>query len=297
MARNSDDISGQSHAEYKIYKHTTPDGKSYIGVTSTSLEYRWKNGRNYQYNKAFQDAINQYGWDQIKHEVIDIALGKDDAYTKELHYIAKYNSTNPAFGYNESPGGGQMSQRTKEKISRSLSKNTGEKSPRSRPVLMIEPNTMRVVRRFVSARDAAQSIQTKSISAISNACRQRIGDRITPCSHGYFWSYEDEYDPEYFQQFKGIKILESGRLPRTGSRKPVRDFFTEEDRTLAVQTHERPVRCVETGRVYRSIREAADSVGCSPSAIGKQIRGKIIKVKGCHWEYADTKDVITVGKN
>lgn len=273
--------------EYKVYKHTTPDGKVYIGVTSTDPEYRWKNGKNYQYNVAFRHAIDQYGWGNIAHEIIDTAIGKDEAYQKELYYIKLYNATDEKFGYNESPGGGKLGERTREKISKSISQNTGEKAPRSRPVLMIEPNTMGVVRRFISAREAAKEMNTPSISAISNACRSRGGDRNTPCSHGFFWSYEDEYDPEYFKQFQGIDVLKSGRLPRVGSRRPKKRRFTEHERNLASMIHERAVRCVETGCVYKSIREAADCIGCTPSAIGKQIGGKIKRVKGYHWEYAE----------
>lgn len=54
---------------YSIYKHTFPNGKVYIGVTSLAPERRWgNNGHNYlhktddRYNQPLiANAINKYG--------------------------------------------------------------------------------------------------------------------------------------------------------------------------------------------------------------------------------------------
>lgn len=49
----------------------------------------------------------------------------------------------------------------------------------------------------------------------------------------------------------------------------------------------RPVRCVETGVVYATGREASYAIGLSYSAVGMCLCKKINTAGGFHWEYAD----------
>lgn len=56
---------------YKLYRHTSPSGKVYIGITKTSVYARWNKGRGYRRNQpAFYNAILKYGWDNINHEIL-----------------------------------------------------------------------------------------------------------------------------------------------------------------------------------------------------------------------------------
>lgn len=92
--------------EYCVYKHTAPNGKVYIGITSKKPEIRWgRNGSNYRQNEHFHNAILKYGWDNFGHEILDANLSKDEARLLEIKLIAEYHSNNPAFGYNNSSGG------------------------------------------------------------------------------------------------------------------------------------------------------------------------------------------------
>lgn len=52
-----------------------------------------------------------------------------------------------------------------------------------------------------------------------------------------------------------------------------------------------PVRCVETGEVFRSITEAAEATGCSVSGIKEVVHGgkPHYTAGGYHWEYLDKK--------
>ena len=49
----------------------------------------------------------------------------------------------------------------------------------------------------------------------------------------------------------------------------------------------RPVRCVETGVVYRGIREAERQTGICHQAIGNCLSGVQKVTHGCHWEYCE----------
>lgn len=90
---------------YTIYKHTTPSGKVYIGLTSVEVKKRWLNGRGYRRNNYFWNAICKYGWDNIKHEILETGLSKEEASEAEKKYIAMYRSCEMDYGYNLTEGG------------------------------------------------------------------------------------------------------------------------------------------------------------------------------------------------
>lgn len=91
--------------KYSVYMHTCPNGKVYIGITSINPLKRWKNGQGYYKNDHFFKAIKNYGWDNIKHEILFVNLTEEEACQKEIELIASYNSNNPNYGYNNTIGG------------------------------------------------------------------------------------------------------------------------------------------------------------------------------------------------
>ena len=107
--------------EYTVYKHTTPNNKVYIGMTCQKPQKRWNNGKSYKENKYFNNAINKYGWNNIKHEILATNLTKEQAEELEIYFInEKYKSNNMKYGYNIEYGGchqGKTSEITKRKIS------------------------------------------------------------------------------------------------------------------------------------------------------------------------------------
>lgn len=90
---------------YTVYKHTCPNGKVYIGITSSKPETRWGNGKKYVPNNYFFRAIQKYGWNNIKHEILFSGLTKEEACQKEKELIEKSKSNNRKYGYNLSVGG------------------------------------------------------------------------------------------------------------------------------------------------------------------------------------------------
>jgi group I intron endonuclease len=127
---------------YTVYKHTVPNNKVYIGITSKKPEERWRN--RYRNNRYFSNAINKYGWENIKHEILYENLSKEDAEQMEIQLIALYDSSNPKFGYNIAKGGHSNngyhhSEETKNKIKKSL---TGKKYTAER-----RKNQSRIIKR------------------------------------------------------------------------------------------------------------------------------------------------------
>lgn len=117
---------------YTVYKITAPNNKCYIGITSRKPEIRWSNGKGYSDVKSnhFYRAIQKYGWENFKHEILFENLNKEEACKKEIELIAEYKSNNPKFGYNLSLGGESGSygykhtpEQNKAKSERQLGKN------------------------------------------------------------------------------------------------------------------------------------------------------------------------------
>lgn len=90
---------------YKVYVHTLPNGKRYVGITKREVENRWKNGHGYKENKRFYNAIVKYGWENIEHNVLYEGLTEEEACEKEKELVALFNSNNENYGYNLTEGG------------------------------------------------------------------------------------------------------------------------------------------------------------------------------------------------
>lgn len=54
------------------------------------------------------------------------------------------------------------------------------------------------------------------------------------------------------------------------------------------QSKRKPVRCVETGEVFPSIKAAAEAMGVYPDTISSAVRGKTKTCRKLHWEFAET---------
>jgi group I intron endonuclease len=117
-----------SQKTYCVYLHTFPNGKVYVGITSQKPENRWKNGKKYAYNQLVGRAIEKYGWDAIRHDVLFDGLTETEAKNKEIELIKQYNSQNRKYGYNLTAGGdGMTGFKTYESTKKKLSEiNTGK---------------------------------------------------------------------------------------------------------------------------------------------------------------------------
>lgn len=51
--------------------------------------------------------------------------------------------------------------------------------------------------------------------------------------------------------------------------------------------HKSAVKCVETGKIYSSIKEAAEDIGGNPTGISSMLCGHLKSYKGLHFEYVN----------
>lgn len=88
---------------FTVYRHISPSGKVYIGITCQDVRNRWKNGKTYKDSTPFKRAIRKYGWKNIKHEVLFSNLSKQRAIDLEISLIRHYKGL--GISYNVTEGG------------------------------------------------------------------------------------------------------------------------------------------------------------------------------------------------
>lgn len=132
--------------KYIIYMHLFPNDKKYIGITCKKPNARWENGLGYSesHQPVMYNAIQKYGWENIKHIILYENLSLQEAQEKEKELIACYNTnchSKNSNGYNMTDGGegtqGHVcTQESKEKMSHArIGKYKGDNCYKSKAVI------------------------------------------------------------------------------------------------------------------------------------------------------------------
>ena len=263
---------------YTVYKHTSPSGKVYIGITSKRPERRWNNGKGYSGNPYMSRAIAKYGWDQFTHDILAENLSKEDAEAMEVRLIAEYRSNNSDFGYNADNGGsspGRASAETRRKMSEArkghkVSEETRRKLSLSHSGVPLSQEHLAASRR-ASALRRGVPLPEETRHKISEANKGRVKSP-EECQH-----IRDAHLGKIFlSEDTKRKISETKRnspLTPRGANNP----------------KARAVVCVETGEVFSCIREAADAKRINTARnIGRSCkRGD--RCGGYHWRYYEDR--------
>lgn len=251
---------------WTIYKHTCKvNGFSYIGQTaSAKAKYRWgRNGKWYQNQKVFWAAIQEFGWDNFEHTILEEGITTlAEANKREIYWIQYYNTwvgTSDCRGYNMMRGGANRwyiaSDETREKMrqaklgkfhsdnyKKELSKIFG-----GREIICIETQQV-----YLGKNEAERQTGIRHIGECCNHHREIAG--------GYHWAFID--DLEWQTKF---------------------DQFRNTDRNIT-KFAKRSVICIETGEVFESIAAAMKVYkGC----ITKVLNGERETAAGKHWKYYD----------
>ena len=205
---------------FSLYRHTSPSGKCYIGITSQKPSNRWgQNGCNYvKLNKsgdpkhpAFYNAILKYGWDNIKHEVLFDNLSKERACRLEQDLIRHYR--NLGLSYNITNGGEGICgykftpeqlqrlsdahkgiKQSKETIEKRVRKNTGkrrtniQKMKRSKPVLQFSKDG-KFIAEYFGVNEASRVTGLNS-SHIGDCCNKKKNRKT---AGGFVWIWKIDY--------------------------------------------------------------------------------------------------------
>lgn len=176
-----------------IYKSTnTANGKVYIGQTWKSLNNRKGYHHRSKDCMCFSRAIQKYGKQSFKWEVLAKAETQRDLDRLEKHFIKKYNSTNPSLGYNIKEGGSHGKHNLSTKIKISRAKGTGK--------VYAKKNGTTI--EFETQSDASEklNLSRKVISSILNKNKKTI--------NGWFFTYnKEETHPIEFLASDGNSVL------------------------------------------------------------------------------------------
>jgi len=112
--------------EVKIYKYTSPSGKSYIGQTKRELIIRSGGNSGIHYKKCtvFYRAIQKYGGlNNFKSEIL-LICGQNEADYYEKLMISSWNTLTPN-GYNINKGGDSSVSDTWKKVAKEIREKKG----------------------------------------------------------------------------------------------------------------------------------------------------------------------------
>lgn len=170
------------NSSYCVYKHTSPSGKIYIGITKQKPHKRWSRGNGYRTNEYFSRAIKKYGWDNFSHEIILDGLTEQEACEIEKELISRYRSTDERYGYNHSTGGDNTFSGARHDLREG-------KSPKARRICQFTKDG-----KFVREWSASTEIQRVLGFGYSNIIKCCTG--ISKFSNGYVWIYSEDVTPE-----------------------------------------------------------------------------------------------------
>ena len=188
--------------KYIIYIHKNMiNNKVYIGQTSETLERRARGGHGYKGCPYFYRAIEQYGWNNFEHFILESDLSSDEADIREAFWIQAFDSMNPLKGYNLSSGG-KKAQTTGKALNRKkvVCKETGEV--------------------FDSLRQAAEWAGMNKNST-SNISAQIRGEKASAGKHPVTG------EPLHWY-FEGKELEAKSKKSKKGGAKPVKNLDTGE---------------------------------------------------------------------
>src|ERR1022692_2861177 len=96
---------------WTIYCHTlVSDGRRYVGQTKNSWQRRWRSHvvaalRAVDGYGHFANAIRKHGSEAFSHEVLEVCSTQQVADLAERCWIALFDTTNRALGFNRTLGG------------------------------------------------------------------------------------------------------------------------------------------------------------------------------------------------
>lgn len=214
---------------YTVYRHISPSGKVYVGITKNKPEYRWNKGKGYRKDQLiFYRAIQKYGWGSFTHEILYTGLSEQDAKNIEIHLIKIYKSLNISYNITDGGDGGKglhnkrkkMSEDSKLKMSISRKgllsgKNNpmygrhednpmygkyGKNHPSSKPVYQYSLDGI-FIKKWDSMTEAVISLgKTQSaVTYISACCRGKIRTAL-----GYIW--RREFDTKMAFEREKLKV-------------------------------------------------------------------------------------------
>lgn len=278
--------------KYKVYKHTFPNGKVYIGITSkVKVEQRWGDNGKYYKGQFVYRAIKKYGWENIKHEVLFENLTKAEAEKKEIELIAFYRSNQEEFGYNIQNGGntrGTIDYLTKQKISIAIKnyiKNNGSNWKRN------FQSQLSCEKRKASLKEYYKN------HIVSEQTRYKLSKSLKGKT-GHKWTEEEKekarqrYKNRQFTEEWKRKISQSKQGSKNAmfGKKLTQEHKDKISKAVMEKSKKKKVYCFETDTIYISLSECGRQLDIPNAEISRVCKGKRTHVKNYHFKYVEIKE-------
>lgn len=251
---------------YTVYMHTCPNGKRYIGVTSKKPEDRWSNGSGYR-KQSFGRAVDKYGWNSIRHEVLVTGLTKEIAEKSEQFFIALFRTQDRRFGYNLTSGGclgSEVSDEVRKKQSEKVRLRWKNEEYRTKIcVSLIETHRTDAFRKRLREVNTGKKMSADAKAKISAAMRGRVSP------------------------MKGKHHSADSKLRKSMALKGrvFSDDTKEKLRVAATVERGKAVINCDTGEIFESIAFAAKHNGLTRENLRACVHGKRKSCGGYHWAY------------
>lgn len=282
--------------KWTVYMHTSPSNKRYIGITSQIPEKRWhKDGSGYKEQLYFWRAIQKYGWDNFKHEIIATDKSFNEACEMEKDLIKQYKTYDDKYGYNCTLGGEgrlltndqkeQLSQqrqgthacgygyfpsdKTKLKMSnaaknKTFSNETRNKMANAKKKIVYQYDLNgNFINKFNSASEAALNTNTNR-GNLCACCRN-----VVKQANGFFWSYSFINNPELIKKYLDGEIIFS---------------------TIKSRNEKKVVQMDLDGndlKIFNSIKEASEETGISAQEISQACKNPKKITREFKWKFKE----------
>ena len=274
--------------DYKVYIHTCPNNKVYVGLTRQKVEKRWGSGHHYQDNPYFYNAIKKYGWNNIKHKVLFENLTKKEAEQKEIDLIALYNSSNRNFGYNIEKGGkaaDRLTPETREKMSiaakgKIVSAETRAKISKAQKGRVFSEETRRKISQAAIGRTVSEETRLK-LSKINkgNKMSEESRKKLSNSKKGQKFSEETRKKMSEYAKHRSPEHLRKLSESNTGKKKSL-----EQKMKAWVPI----VQLDKDGNIikhYGSATQAFEETGIDKRQINNCCKGRQKTAHGFVWKY------------
>lgn len=230
--------------KYTIYYHKSQDEKYYIGQTCQEVKDRWKNGHGYNSQKFNMDIIESYGgWENFEHGILETDVNESEVDEKEAYYIALYDAIDNGFNtYKENYSRYHFSDLWRNEETRKA-----------------------IIAKLVALRNTAEYHESQS-----NMMKNLWQTEEYRESQKKAWTEERKNqrsrqtkecwkDEEYRNK---IAQAQSGYMKKKWDNPEFRKKICK------------PVRCLETGEIFETIKAAAEWCGVKPNTLCTALSSK-----------------------
>ena len=266
--------------DYKVYIHIFPNEKVYIGITKQKPEYRWRNGKKYNNNIYITNAINKYGWDNIRHIILYDNLTKQEAEIKEKELIKKYKANIKEYGYNILAGGNVSNGITEKGKQQMIEKNKGKHRS-------LNTEFKKGHKPWTTGKKMSEEFKKKLSESHKGKCLSQETKRKLSKNNARYWKGKkrsEETKEKISKSLKGKKGYWNNKHHTEETKIKI-----SESKKGTISKNRKKVICVETNIIYDSMTQASLETKINLSKISNCCGGKQLTAGGFHWKYFDKK--------